>query len=101
MVEASCLEWAAVAAIVLRDAMAIIRIVNAARSAPDAPAVVRRLYDSVGQLCSAHLPWLPALYDQYTAPDPQLGQVYQCCQSAQQQQQRAVAQWYSERPRQP
>ena len=50
MVEASCLEWAAVAAIVLRDAMAIIRIVNAARSAPDAPAVVRRLYEGFIQL---------------------------------------------------
>jgi hypothetical protein len=50
MVEAGCLEWAAVAAIVLRDAMAIIRIVNAARSAPDAPRVVQRLYEGFIQL---------------------------------------------------
>jgi hypothetical protein len=50
MVEASCLEWASVAAVVLRDAMAIIRIVNAARSAQDAPCVVQRLYQGFIQL---------------------------------------------------
>ena len=49
-VEAGCLDWAAAVSVVLRDAMAIIRIVNAARSAPDAPKIVRRLYDGFLQL---------------------------------------------------
>jgi len=50
LVEAGCLDWASAVSVVLRDAMAIIRIVNAARSAPDAPAIVRRLYDGFIQL---------------------------------------------------
>ena len=50
LVEAGCLDWAAVAAAVLRDAMAIIRIVNAARSAPNAAEVVTRLHSGFVQI---------------------------------------------------
>ena len=50
LIEAGCLEWASVVATLLRDAMAIIRIVNAARSAPDAATVVQRLHDGFLQL---------------------------------------------------
>jgi len=48
--EAGCLEWAALVATVLRDAMAVIRIVNAARSASEAALVVRRLHCGFLQL---------------------------------------------------
>jgi hypothetical protein len=71
MVEASCLEWAAVAAVVLRDAMAIIRIVNAARSAPDAVPVVQRLYEGFIQLdnyaqhtCLGYRPFMTSIQPQ-------------------------------------
>ena len=50
LVEAGCLDWAAVAAAVLRDAMAIIRIVNAARSSPEAAEVVSRLHAGFVQI---------------------------------------------------
>ena len=50
VLEAGCLEWAALVATVLRDAMAVIRIVNAARSASDAALVVRRLHCGFLQL---------------------------------------------------
>jgi len=50
MLEAGCLEWAALVATVLRDAMAVIRIVNAARSASEAALVVRRLHCGFLQL---------------------------------------------------
>ena len=48
--EAGCLEWASLVAAVLRDGMAVIRIVNAARSAPEAVKVVRRLHEGFLQL---------------------------------------------------
>jgi hypothetical protein len=50
LLEAGCLDWAALAATLLRDGMAIIRIVNAARSAPEAGVVVRRLHEGFRQL---------------------------------------------------
>jgi len=50
LVEAGCLEWAAAVSVVLRDAMAIIRIVNAARSSQDAAKIVGRLHDGFNQL---------------------------------------------------
>jgi len=50
LVEAGCLDWAAVAAAVLRDAMAIIRIVNAARSSPEAGDVVAGLHHGFVQI---------------------------------------------------
>merc|ERR1712181_53309 len=43
-------EWTALVATVLRDAMAVIRIVNAARSASEAALVVRRLHCGFLQL---------------------------------------------------
>eukprot|EP00088_Acartia_fossae_P002702 TRINITY_DN11111_c0_g1_i3.p1 TRINITY_DN11111_c0_g1~~TRINITY_DN11111_c0_g1_i3.p1 ORF type:complete len:754 (+),score=157.69 TRINITY_DN11111_c0_g1_i3:1-2262(+) len=45
LLEAGCLEWATAAAFVLQDAMAIIRIVNAARSSTNAQDIVERLHD--------------------------------------------------------
>jgi len=48
--EAGCLDWASILAVILRDAMAVIRIVNAGRSATDANAVVRRLHAGFIQL---------------------------------------------------
>ena len=50
LMEAGCLEWASLVAAVLRDGMAVIRIVNAARSAPEAVKVVRRLHEGFLQL---------------------------------------------------
>jgi len=50
LLEAECLEWASCFAIILQDVMAIIRIVNAARSAPDSSNVVDRLHQGFTQL---------------------------------------------------
>jgi hypothetical protein len=47
MMEASCLEIASVISIILKDALALIRIVNAARSSPDNNNCVSRLYQSL------------------------------------------------------
>ena len=44
LLEAGCLEWAALVATVLRDGMAIIRIVNSARSSAEAAGLVPRLH---------------------------------------------------------
>ena len=47
MLEASCLEIASVISIVLKDALALIRIVNAARTAADNTTCVARLFQCV------------------------------------------------------
>merc|ERR1719318_2696 len=44
-VEAGCLDWASVVAITLKDAMAIVRIANAARSSVESSVTVQRLYE--------------------------------------------------------
>jgi len=50
LLEAECLEWASCFAIILQDVMAIIRIVNAARSTPESSSVVLRLHQGFTQL---------------------------------------------------
>ena len=50
LLEAGCLEWASLVATLLRDPMAVIRIVNAARSAPESTVLVRRLHEGFLQL---------------------------------------------------
>jgi hypothetical protein len=50
LMEAGCLEWATIVSLVLQDAMAIIRIVNSARSSLEAQSVVERLHDGFSQL---------------------------------------------------
>ena len=52
LLEAECLEWASCFAIILMDVMAIIRIVNAARSTSDSAKVVARLHQGFLQLDS-------------------------------------------------
>jgi len=52
LLEAECLEWASCFAIILQDVMAIIRIVNAARSTSDSDTVVARLHQGFLQLNS-------------------------------------------------
>ena len=47
MLEAECLDWACVLAIVLQDTMALVRIISTARSAPELAA---RLYHGLTQL---------------------------------------------------
>lgn len=47
MLEAGCLELASVISIVLKDALALIRIVNAARTADDNANCVGRLFQCV------------------------------------------------------
>ena len=43
MTEASCVEWALVVAVALRDALAVLRCVNAARGPDVALSAARRL----------------------------------------------------------
>ena len=50
LIEAGCLEWATIVSLVLQDAMAIIRIVNSARSSTDPHSQVDRLHDGFVQL---------------------------------------------------
>ncbi|XP_048483589.1 guanine nucleotide exchange factor subunit Rich [Plutella xylostella] len=52
MTEASCLEWALVLAIILRDAMAVLRTTNAARSADVTAEAVRRLRKALQDVCA-------------------------------------------------
>lgn len=49
VLEANCLEIAALISVVLKDALALIRIVNAARTSPDCKTIVNRLHHG---LCS-------------------------------------------------
>lgn len=98
MVEASCLEWAAVVSVVLCDAMAVIRIVNAARSANDAPSVVRRLYDGFIQLdsyaqhlCTGYRPFLNTIQPQIRSLAKFLANTAAETTSPQQQQQQKLS----------
>lgn len=50
MLEANCLELASIISVVLKDALALIRIVNAARTSSDAKVTVSRLYHSLKSL---------------------------------------------------
>lgn len=52
MTEASCLEWALVLAIILRDAMAVLRTTNAARSTDITVDAVRRLRKALQDVCA-------------------------------------------------
>jgi hypothetical protein len=47
MMEASCLEIASIISVLLKDALALIRIVNSARSSPDDKNCVSRLYQNL------------------------------------------------------
>jgi len=50
MLEANCLELATVISLVLKDALAIIRIVNAARTSLDNKVCVMRLFKTLKSL---------------------------------------------------
>ena len=50
MMEANCLELASLISVLLKDALALIRIVNAARSTPEDKTVVTRLYQNLKAL---------------------------------------------------
>ncbi|CAG5036158.1 unnamed protein product [Parnassius apollo] len=52
MTEASCVEWALVVAVALRDALAVLRTTNAARGHDVSLGAVRRLRAAVLQLCA-------------------------------------------------
>ena len=58
IMEANCLEVASLIAIVLKDALALIRIVNVARSSVENKAMVSRLYQGFKALEAwAHSDW--------------------------------------------
>jgi hypothetical protein len=50
MMEANCLEIASLISVLLKDALALIRIVNAARSTTGDKTVVTRLYQNLKAL---------------------------------------------------
>jgi len=50
MLEANCLELSAAISIVLKDALALIRIVNASRTSQDSKVCVMRLYKVIKSL---------------------------------------------------
>lgn len=50
MLEASCLELASIVSIVLKDSLALIRIVNAARTSSNNRTTVARLYHNLKAL---------------------------------------------------
>ncbi|CAB3257177.1 unnamed protein product [Arctia plantaginis] len=52
MTEASCVEWAVVIAVVLRDALAVLRTTNAARGNDVSLDAVRRLRRTLQDICS-------------------------------------------------
>lgn len=52
MTEASCVEWAVVIAVVLRDALAVLRTTNAARGNEVSLDAVRRLRRTLQDICS-------------------------------------------------
>ncbi|CAG9795842.1 unnamed protein product [Diatraea saccharalis] len=71
MTEASCVEWAALIAVVLRDALAVLRCCNAARSHDVALPAVRRLRAALQQLaawtdaeCVGYKPFMLAISNQ-------------------------------------
>lgn len=45
--EASCLEWSVIVAVLLHDAMAVFRAVNSARSPDQTLSAVQRLRDGI------------------------------------------------------
>lgn len=47
MLEANCLEWSIIVAILLHDAMAVFRVTNAARSPDHSLSAVQRLRDGI------------------------------------------------------
>ena len=49
--EASCLEWALLISVLLRDAMAVLRTTNAARSSDHSAESVQRLKEGLMSLC--------------------------------------------------
>merc|ERR1712142_1029506 len=73
LLEAECLEWASCFAIILQDVMAIIRIVNAARSATDSNAVVERLHKGFLQLESFSSSNSPGYWRFLIGIQPQVG----------------------------
>lgn len=52
MTEASCVEWAVVVAVVLRDALAVLRTTNAARGNDVSLDAVRRLRRALQDICA-------------------------------------------------
>jgi len=73
LLEAECLEWASCFAFILMDVMAIIRIVNAARSATDSNAVVERLHKGFLQLESFSSSNSPGYWRFLIGIQPQVG----------------------------
>jgi len=76
LMEAGCLEWASVAALVLQDAMAIIRIVNAARSSSNAQIEVQRLYEGFQQLEDCSKPAFAGYAHFINSIQPQIKTLY-------------------------
>ncbi|OWR42310.1 hypothetical protein KGM_210461 [Danaus plexippus plexippus] len=71
MMEASCVEWALVLSVALRDALAVLRCTNAARGADVSPAAAARLRDAHVQLrmwadtdCVGYRPFMLAISNQ-------------------------------------
>ncbi len=69
--EANCLELASLISVLLKDALALIRIVNAARSTPEDKTVVTRLYQNLKALeawaqseCHGYAPFFQAIQPQ-------------------------------------
>lgn len=54
--EAGCLEWSAVVSVVLRDALAVVRVVTAAKDAP-LPALSRLLHGLTALTLFTHTHW--------------------------------------------
>lgn len=52
MNEASCVEWALVLAVVLRDALAVLRTTNAARAQDVSLPAVKRLRAALQDICA-------------------------------------------------
>lgn len=71
LMEASCLEWSVVVAVLLRDAMAVFRAINAARSPDQSVAAVQRLRDGILALlqwanvqCLGYKPFIVTIQNQ-------------------------------------
>ena len=50
MMEANCLEIASLISVILKDALALIRIVNAVRSPPEDKTAVSRIFQNLAKL---------------------------------------------------
>ena len=76
MLEASCLELASIVSIVLKDSLALIRIVNAARTSSDNRTTVSRLYHNLKALEAwAQADWLVLQAKFITVEDRRLSDV--------------------------